>query len=255
MLVRLHCLAVAISLFGPLLASARADCNAVINLSHYDPVTPNFTEVRHEGVLGVIHEAMFPPGGGDPKYAERQAEATRAGLLWGAYHFANNSDPERQADQLMSFVTSHPPSGEARAAGVLLVLDFEQNTHYPGGTMTVRQAAQFVERVHQRTGKYPGLYSNENRIRGVLNGPAADASSLAVLKHCWLWVANYHHPPGPVTPWSRWTMWQYTGDGVCEMPRARYPTHVANIREVERNICAGSASGLSAFWRENGWVF
>ena len=53
---------------------------------------------------------------------------------------------------------------------VLLVLDFEKNGHYPGGTMRVDQAVTFVERIRQRTGKYPGVYGSEYRLRAMLNG-------------------------------------------------------------------------------------
>jgi hypothetical protein len=48
-------------------------------------------------------------------------------------------------------------------------------------------------------------------------------------------------------------MWQYTGDGVCDLPRARYPKHVANVRNAERNIFRGEPNALRLFWRENGW--
>ena len=50
------------------------------------------------------------------------------------------------------------------------MLDFEKNGHYPGGTMRVDQAVTFVERIRQRTGKYPGVYGSEYRLRAMLNG-------------------------------------------------------------------------------------
>ena len=34
--------------------------NTVVNLSHYDGMRPDFTRMRDEGVVGVIHEATFP---------------------------------------------------------------------------------------------------------------------------------------------------------------------------------------------------
>src|SRR5439155_22954 len=127
-----------------------------------------------------------PPGTGDEKYAGRQASALNAGMLWGAYHFANASDPTRQADTFLNFVQRRAARGGS--AGVLLVLDFESNTHYPGGTMSVRQAASFVTRVKERTGHYPGLYSNENRVRTMARELEADSTSREILGHCWLWV-------------------------------------------------------------------
>jgi GH25 family lysozyme M1 (1,4-beta-N-acetylmuramidase) len=124
-------------------------------------------------------------------------------MLWGAYHFADGTDPVRQADHFLSAVASawrgaNPPTG---TPGVLLVLDFEKNTHYPGGTMSVGQAVTFIERVHQRTGVYPGVYSNEYRVRDTF-GRSANAGQRDILQRCWLWVANYHYEPRAIAPWG-----------------------------------------------------
>src|SRR3977135_4007308 len=106
--------------------------------------------------------------------------------------------------------------------------------------MRVTQAVAFVERIRQRTGEYPGLYSGENRIRAILNNPRVGATARHVFARCWLWVANYHRRPVAISPWSRWTLWQYTGDGVCDLPRASFPKSIANIRKAERNIFDGT---------------
>ncbi len=236
----------------PLSASA---ANSVVNLSHYDLMRVDFEAMRAQGIVGVIHEATYPRNVRDEKYVARQAQATRAGLLWGAYHFANSSDPVRQADFFLNSVAAAwraAPLG-GRPSQVLLVLDFEQNRHYPGGTMRVEQAVAFVERVRQRTGEYPGLYSGENRIRAILNNPRVTAEQRRVLRGCWLWVANYHYLPRAVAPWSRWTMWQYTGDGVCDLPRSSFPKSIANIRNAERNIFNGTPADSRAFWESHGW--
>ena len=120
--------------------------------------------------------------------------------------------------------------------------------------MRVDQAVAFVERIRQRTGSYPGLYSGENRIRAVLNNPRVSAETKRVLARCWLWVANYHYRPLNVLPWRQWTLWQYTGDGVCDLPHASYPKSIANIRNAERNIFAGSSMDVRSFWQTHGWA-
>jgi lysozyme len=229
--------------------------NSVVNLSHYDLMRVDFDLMRRQGIVGVIHEATYPPYVRDAYYARRQSAATRAGLLWGAYHFANASEPIRQADHFLATVRNAWQAGDpsGRPEEVLLVLDFEKNGHYPGGTMRVDQAVRFIERVRQRTGVYPGLYSNEHRIQTVLNSARVTAEQRSVLTKCWLWVANYHKPPRNLSPWKGWTMWQYTGDGVCDLPRASYPKGIANIKHAERNIFRGSAASAGAFWRANGW--
>ena len=234
---------------------AWAASNSVLNLSHYDLMRVDFDRVRNEGVLGVIHESSYPPYVRDDKYFARQVAATRAGLLWGAYHFANARDPIRQADFFLDTVASAwrraDPSG--RPSEVLLVLDFEKNGHYPGGTMTVEQAVAFVERVRQRTGKLPGLYSNEHRVQTVLNSPRVSPAYKRILANCFLWIANYHRQPRNVAPWNRWDMWQYTGDGVCDLPRASYPKGIANMKHAERNMFSSERGALRAFWQQHAW--
>ena len=67
--------------------------NSVVNLSHYDLMRVDFVAMKSEGVLGVIHEASFPRLQRDWRYSERQLEAMRSGLLWGAYHFGDGTNP------------------------------------------------------------------------------------------------------------------------------------------------------------------
>ena len=241
-------------LLAPLSAFAS---NSVVNMSHYDLMRVDFVGMKNEGVVGVIHEASFPRLQRDWRYAERQVSATRAGLLWGAYHFGDGTNPIQQADHFLAVVgSSHPPTNAPHEAektrpGVLLVLDFEK-THYSGGAMSTGQAAEFVQRIKERTGKYPGIYGSEYRLRQMLSG--ATGGQRAVLSNCWLWVANYHARPGGISPWGGWDMWQYTGDGKCGLrPRSAFPIGVANMRKAERNIFRGNNAELSAFWQEHAW--
>ncbi len=236
-------------------ASAWAS-NTVVNLSHYDLMRPGFAQMRQEGIVAVIHEATYPRFARDDRYSARQRAAVGAGLLWGAYHFADSTDPTRQADHLLNVVERswRDADPEARPNEVLLVLDFEKNGHYPGGTMRVDQAVTFVERIKARTGNYPGLYAGQNRLLAIMKSPRVTSAQRAILSRCWLWIANYHYEPRALLPWSDWTMWQYTGDGVCDLPRAAFPISVANIRRAERNLFRGSASELRGFWRRHGWM-
>ena len=227
--------------------------NSVVNLSHYDLMRPDFVRMKAEGIIGVIHEATYPRFDRDSYYGTRQTAATRAGLLWGAYHFGDATDPIRQAEHFLGVVESQARGPSLQPNGILLVLDFEKNGHYPGGTMRVDQAVTFIERIRQRTGRYPGLYCNEFRLRQVLFGRNVTAAQRSTLSNCWLWIANYHAEPRHVAPWNRWTLWQYTGDGVCDLSRSTYPKGVANIRKAERNMFRGGPAALETFWQENAW--
>src|SRR3954452_22882545 len=123
-----------------LLASASAFAgNSVVNLSHYDLMRVDFEAMKREGVIGVIHEATYPRFDRDSYYGARQTAATRAGMLWGAYHFGDATDPIRQAEHFLTAVQSNWRGPAIQPNGVLLVLDFEKNGHYPGGTMRADQ--------------------------------------------------------------------------------------------------------------------
>lgn len=229
--------------------------NAVVNLSHYDAMRVDFPGMKSEGIIGVIHEASYPPFARDAHYALRQQAATRAGLFWGAYHYGNATDPVRQADHFLRVVSSAWAQADptSRPVGVLLVLDFEKNGHYPGGTMRVDQAIAFVERIRERTGKYPGIYSGEYHMQKTLGSSKVSPTYKGVLRNCWLWLANYGARPQAAAPWSYWHLWQYTGDGKCRLPRSTYPKSVANILKAERNIFYGTRTALEAFWQERAW--
>ena len=238
-----------------LLPTCALGANSVVNMSHYDLMRPDFAGMVREGVAGVIHEATFPRLERDARYAERQRAAIQSGLLWGAYHFGDATNPIRQADHFLQTVTAARLDEAAKPrSGVLLVLDFEKNGHYPGGSMSVPQAVAFVERIKERTGKYPGLYCSEYRLRQMLYGGGATSAHRKILTNCWLWIANYHAEPRNTAPWSYWHMWQYCGDGKCGLrPRSMFPKSVANVRKAERNIFRGDNATLQTFWRENAW--
>jgi lysozyme len=217
---------------------------------------PDFAAMKRQGIVGVIHEATYPPFVRDSKYLDRQMGALQVGLLWGAYHYANGNDPIRQADHFVSVVSSAWAQANPvtrPSAGVLLVLDFEKNGHYPGGSMRPEQAVAFVERIRERTGVYPGVYSGEYHLSQVLNSPRVTPAQKRTLTNCWLWIANYHKEPRATAPWSFWSLWQYTGDGKCGLPRSSYPTRIANIAKAELNIFRGNQSSLQDFWQRRGW--
>src|SRR5204862_2435608 len=78
----------------------------VVNLSHYDMMRPDFAAMKSEGIVGIIHEATYPRLDRDSQYAFRHQAAAQAGLLWGAYHYADATGPVRQADHLRSAVSN-----------------------------------------------------------------------------------------------------------------------------------------------------
>ena len=195
--------------------------NVVIDLSHFNTVT-SFSEVKTDGVAGVIHKATQGTDWTDPTYALRKQQAEAAGLWWGAYHFGTNADGVAQAQYFLSKVDPGPND--------LLALDFEENTE---SQMTIAQAEQFVTEIFDQTGRYPGFYSDE------LAGKLLGGTVSSILANCWFWRAQYDESPPLVPPtWSTWTMWQYTSTGL-----------VSGISSgCDRDTFNGSMDDLSRLW-------
>src|SRR5258708_17108974 len=100
-------------------------------------------------VVAIIHRATIGDRA-DRKYAERKIEARKRGYKWGAYHFGKPGDPIKQADFFLD--TVKPDKDD------LIALDLESTD----GTkhMSFDDARVFINRIKQKTGRYPLLYAN-----------------------------------------------------------------------------------------------
>ncbi|MBO3700425.1 GH25 family lysozyme [Roseivirga sp. E12] len=202
--------------------------NAVVDISHFQS-NVDFAKVKADGLLGVIHKATQGASYTDPEYASKRVATGQEGLLWGAYHFGTAQDVSTQVSHFLQVA--------AADANTLLVLDWEENAIASQGTMTLPQAVEFVERVKDAVGRYPVLYGG-SLIKQSLG------SGNNVLSQCPLWLAQYSSNPSLPSGWSKYTMWQYT-DGV----RGPEPHSVNGIGNCDRDVFAGTASELKAFWK------
>ncbi len=200
--------------------------NAVVDVFHGDNVT-DFHAVKADGIVGMIHKATQGLGIVDPAYHSRRPIALSAGLLWGAYHFADGSDGAEQAKFFLSVVNPGPND--------LLVLDLEQNTE--GSSMSLSAAEHFVEAVKDATGRWPGLYTG-SYLKDNLGNPTE-----TVLANCWLWLSEYGPVPRIPAAWSTWTMWQYTDGSIGPEPHS-----VNGIGPVDRDQFNGDLAQLRKLW-------
>lgn len=201
--------------------------DAVIDISHHNG-SVNFNAVHDSGIVGVIAKSTQGTGFRDPKFKDFQQKAQESGLLLGAYHFGTGDSVERQVDNFL--LATHADSNPS----MLLILDLESNPS--GKTMSLFQAEEFCALIHQKTGKWPGLYSG-NCIKEFLT-PTRDTT----LKNCWLWLAQYGLKTVIPKQWDRWTLWQYTEQGV-----------VSGIAgKVDRNRFMGTEDELRNWWKEQG---
>lgn len=169
----------------------------VVDLSHWDPAE-NYAQVKAAGVAGVIYKASQGTGYRDSTYGKQRAAALKAGLLWGAYHFGDSSDPKRQVDNFLSYAKIDDKT--------LFCLDWEDN---PSSQMDSDGAASFIDFCEQKLGR-PNecvVYSG-NTAKEAL-GNKADPFFGARR----LWLAQYGAKAVCQASWTSYWLWQYT-DGV-----------------------------------------
>jgi lysozyme len=197
--------------------------DVVVDISHYQTVSQNFSITAAGGIAAVILKATQGTGFIDPTFLPRVAEARAAGLLVGAYHFLDGSNP---AQQVANFLTIAKSEG-----GVdWLAVDWEP---YPSSQASVIGAAQAVASIQAATGSWPILYT----IRYMLSAPNT------TLSRCPLWLAEYGSNPVCPPGWTEWNLWQHTdgqiGSGVAPVP---------GIGPCDRSRFAGTIVQLGQWW-------
>ena len=198
----------------------------VLDVYHGDDVR-DWNAVYDFGIRGVIHKSTQGTTVVDRAYAKRRERAVAAKLLWGAYHFASDCPV---AEQVRHFLNIAAPDDD-----MLLALDYEPNGNH---TMNITQAREFLQRVADRTGRLPVLYSG-NLIKETLHQPDPFFN-----KHR-LWLAQYG--PRAVLPagWNSYWLHQYTGDGLGPQP---HECPGVETRGIDLNVFNGTEEDLRAQW-------
>ncbi len=196
--------------------------DVVIDLSHWQaPV--DFTQAKAGGIAAVILKATQGVNFVDPTFASRAVEANGAGLLLGAYHFFDTSDPTAQAGYFLANVAR-------TGVPMLMALDFEPSTT---SQAIENSAAVFLSTVNMMVGSWPVLYSGRWEI----------APAQSNFQQCALWLAEYGSNPVCPPGWSEWKLWQHTdgqiGSGVVPVP---------GVGRCDRDRFAGAISELAQWW-------
>lgn len=195
----------------------------VIDLSHWDP-SDDYDAVRESGIVGVIYKATEGGSYTDDTYKSQREDALDAGLLWGAYHFANGTDVDDQVNNFIQFANVKPDE--------LFCLDWED---VEGNTMSRAQAKEWIEKVEDRLGR-PGqcvIYSG-NVAKEKLGD---DQDEFFGSRR--LWLAHYTTgTPVCQESWETYWLWQYSETG--EVPGVD--------SKVDLNQFDGSPAELKAQW-------
>ena len=127
-------------------------------------------------------------------------QAKQKGIKWGFYHYANDNNPEDEADFFVNNTLNYFNHG-------IPILDIEDSSIDNWGAY----ADAFVNRVYERTGVYPMIYCSAGYL---YNFVGYDCFS-----KCGLWCAGYPYPatdwtnqdfPYSCQPWEFVAIWQFT---------------------------------------------
>lgn len=194
------------------------------DISHVNRI--DWSKIRNTGFSFVFIKATQGTAFRDAAFPQNWQQARSAGLVRGAYHFGDNSDGVQQADLFLSVV--QPERSD------LLALDFEQFTGAKT-SMTISQAVQFVQRIHEKLGRYPIIYGG-TYLSEQISSATIDTSSL---QECPLWVPDFSgKEPRLSSLWQKWAFWQVTDS---------YALGDIGFGTVGLNFFNGTRAELSSF--------
>jgi GH25 family lysozyme M1 (1,4-beta-N-acetylmuramidase) len=200
-------------------------CGLVIDAYWDNPIDWDAlaTEKR---VVAVVHKATqgFTI---DEKYALRKQEALQRGYLWGSYHLGARGKPEEQADFYLK--TTRPAQTE------LIALDLEDLDR----RMSIAEAARFIQRIREKTGRYPLVYGNHDTIERVSEEARGNAFA-----NCPLWYARFRKtiPDLPNGVWSTYTLWQFSSEYTVQVRLA------GTKKDIDVNVYSGTVDELRRAW-------
>jgi lysozyme len=166
-----------------------------VDVSHYDG-TIDWMKAAAGGITFAIMKASEGTTFVDPTFATNWANAGAAGVIRGAYHFFRPADDATaQADYFLQIAGS-PAYGD-----LPLAIDLEVTDNLTGAQVAAG-AQTFLQRVQQKTGRTPLIYTS-HRVMDTLLGSPTGFSNFP------LWVANWGVScPGMPSEWSEWAIWQ-----------------------------------------------
>ena len=200
-----------------------------VDLSHWDSAK-DYAAVKAAGIVGVIYKATEGASYTDATYVNQRHAAKAAGLVWGAYHFADGSPVAKQVDNFLKFVAPDPDE--------LFCLDWEDNPD-GHGAMTAPDVKTWITAVENALGREGQcvLYSG-NTAKEVL-GDNVDV----FLGARRLWLCQYGPAPKCQKSWPTYWAWQFTDGHSGPTPHS-----ITGIGPCDINSYVHGATQLVAEW-------
>lgn len=106
--------------------------------------------------------------------------------------------------------------------------------------MTLRQAIAFLQKIFEKTGQKPVLYSG-HFIKEAISKTSTFNDTLSEHR---LWLCQYGSKAVVPSAWDKYWLWQYTGDGIGPKPHT-----IDGIQgDVDLNVFDGTETDLRNQW-------
>jgi GH25 family lysozyme M1 (1,4-beta-N-acetylmuramidase) len=182
----------------------------IVDISHFQDGRIDYAAAKKAGIKGLFHKATEGVTFEDANYAQRRAEAKKAGVPFGAYHFARPNGADDAILEARHFLkVADPQPGD-----LIPMLDLEDQGGLSRAALT-SWVAVWAGAIRSALGVWPILYT-----------PFDLDKTLGLM----LWVARYNNEnaaPNVPKPWKRWDLRQFT-NGVFGVPN-----HVAGFGHVD----------------------
>jgi GH25 family lysozyme M1 (1,4-beta-N-acetylmuramidase) len=179
-----------------------------VDISHHQSGQLDLAGAKRRGLKWLYHKATEGTSLRDSNYPRRREEARKAGLPFGAYHFARADKGDARAEARFFLDYAKPKPGDLRPA-----LDLETTEGLTLGELRI-WAAGFIAECVKLTGVKPLVYTPYDL------GAADDG--------CVIWRPRYNNTnTPPVLPWD---IWQFS-NGVYGVPN-----QLAGIGKVDLNV-------------------
>ena len=191
-----------------------------IDISGWDPYI-DWQTVRNQDIRFAIAKATEGTEYFSPHFTEQWEGAKSVGILRGAYHYLRaNLDGAKQADFFLYKVNIQdgdlPPFLDIEGANNYIDPNAKNKVLFPNPQF-IGNAQKWLERVEEKTGRRPVVYSTSYFLQEKLTGGNGQPPSWA--KNYPTWVAGYiDHSTDSIAQvtqpkgWGDWIIWQYSGD-------------------------------------------
>jgi GH25 family lysozyme M1 (1,4-beta-N-acetylmuramidase) len=176
----------------------------------------------------------------DKKYIERSVKAKANNFLYASYHLGTNEDPIKQADFYLKTIQNH--TNEPMA------LDIENCKANPENKpfITLPNAEKFINRIFEKTGKYPFLYINDNVYKQI----SKEYNKKSVFAKCPLWYARFKSKITDLNSnvWDKISIWQFSSEINCKKKgECLYNIPGTNF-DIDVNAFNGDLNSLNTLW-------